>query len=184
VAIESTFQDLVAALYRAEDVFTTLGLTIREDRPAEDAVPIEQLGEAIDDVVGWLHNARVEAIAAHKAVVHPIDAYRVRQALAGCQERVFRATGKYAVEIVSYERLGALSLFCNERDIRWRVWAPEALEAVEGCREPLDEVARALLACWQELTERLSSGGVTVQSTSVGQQISVPNAREFMSGAT
>ena len=49
------------------------------------------------------------------------------------------------------------------------------MKPVERCRERLDGVRCALLAAWQELAERGIAGSVSVRTTNIGQQVSMPS---------
>jgi len=179
VALETVFQDLVTRIERVREELTQLWITVKQDPPTENAVPIERFAEVIEDAIGWIEEARAGAIAARDAMSHPMDSYRVRQELMSSQEQFFVAAYQFSTEIVSFERLAAVLQFCNEQDdLRWRrAWAPEAMRAVERCREPYDAAGRALYVCWRDLAERLSLASVSVQTTNVGQQIT--GASEF-----
>ena len=66
MAIEAAFQNLADKFRAAREAFECLRLTAVEDRPLRnDVLLIERLGNAVDDLQGWLE----EAAAAHVAVM-------------------------------------------------------------------------------------------------------------------
>jgi len=181
VVLETTFTDLASSLQRLKDACGALQLTVQEDRPPADAVPVERLGDAVDDTVGWLEEARAAATDAERAVAHPVDDYRAREALTRCQQRWMRASRQYTSEIASYDRLTALARFCDGRDGEWRAWMREVIRAAERCHGPLEEVHIALFTCWQVLAERLAAGGLQIHNTTVGPNVrgmAVPSQRK------
>jgi hypothetical protein len=172
VALEATFEDLVAHLHRVGDVLNGARLTVQEDRPADDGAPIDRLADAVDDAIGWLEEAKAAAFDAQQAAAaHPFDGQRASRALASCQERFLRMSEHFAAELVSHERLADVRRFSRTRGGEWRAWAAEATAAIDRCRDPLDAAARALFQCWRDLTERLGASGISVQTTTVGQNI-------------
>jgi hypothetical protein len=173
VAIEVAFQALVGKLGAAREAFESLRLTAVEDRPLRDEVLlVERLGNAVDDLQGWLEEAVAAAGEALQAVRHPLDGYRAREALALAHERFLRLEHKFFSDGVSYEEIDELSRFGRRRGREWLGWTGSVVQALDQCRVPLREVDEALLACWQELSERLGAGSVSVQTTNIGQQIS------------
>jgi len=62
----------------------------------------------------------------------------------------------------------------RDRGGEWLIWTRNVKTALEACREPLYEVNQAIFACWLELTDRLAAATISVQATSIGQQITLP----------
>ena len=56
----------------------------------------------------------------------------------------------------------------------WRDWSAGVVDALEHCREQNAGLVSALFACFEELVERATAGSVSVQTTSIGQQVTVP----------
>ena len=175
MAIEATFQDLVGKFGAARESFESLRLTAVEDRPLQDEVLlVERLSDAIDDLQGWLEEAVAAAAAAQQAVRHPLDGYRARVALALANERFIRLEYKFFSEGVSYEEISELARLGRRRGREWLGWTGSVIAALDQCRAPLRDLDEALLACWQELGERLGTSAISVQTTTIGQQISGP----------
>jgi hypothetical protein len=103
-----------------------------------------------------------------------LDLDRVRQSLKTCQEAFFLASEKLSSDLLSYDRIEELMSFGRERGGGWLRWATNVKVAVESCRGPFIEANRALFSCWQELNERIGTTSVSVKTTNVGQQITVP----------
>lgn len=182
MAIEAAFQTLVGKLGAAREAFESLRLTAVEDRPLRDEVLlVERLGNAVDDFQGWLEEAAAAAGEAQQTVRHPLDGYRARETLARAHERFLRLEYQFFFEGVSYEKIDELSRFGRRRGREWLGWTGSVIQALDQCRAPLRDVDAALLVCWQELSERLGAGSVSVQTTNIGQQIS---AAPLASGET
>jgi hypothetical protein len=173
VAIEAAFQNLVDKFRAGREAFEGLRLTAVEDRPLRDEVLlVERLGNAVDDLQGWLEEAAAAARDAQSAVRHPLDGYHACAALALANDRFIRLEYKFFCERVSYEEINDLTVFGRRRGREWLGWTGSVIQAFGQCRAPLRELDEALLLCWQELSERLGTSSVTVQTTNIGQQIS------------
>ena len=171
--IEATFQNLVNKFGAAREAFESLRLTAIEDRPLRDEVLlVERLGNAVDDMQGWLEEAVAAAADAQKAVRHPLDGYRAREALALANERFIRLEYKFFSEGVSYEGISELMRFGRRGGREWLGWTGSVIQALDQCRAPLRELDEALLLGWQELSERLGASALSLQTTNIGQQIS------------
>ncbi len=175
VAIEATFQQLLGRFAAAREVLEGLRLTAVEDRPLRDEVLlVQRLGDAVDDLVGCFDEAAAAAGDAHRAVHHPLDAHRAREALALANDRVIQVEHKFFSEGMTYEELAELARFGRRQGREWLGWTGSVIDALDRCRAPLRDLDEALLLCWQELCERLGAGGLSVQTTTIGQQIAVP----------
>jgi hypothetical protein len=70
----------------------------------------------------------------------------------------------------------ALNSLVQEDGKEWWQWVNGVKDGLEWCRQPLYDVNQALFQCWQELTEGPGLVSVSVNASSMGQQISL--ARE------
>jgi hypothetical protein len=173
VAIEAEFQHLIGKFDAVREALAGLRLTAVEDRPLRDQVLlVERLADSVDDLIGWLDEARSSAGDAQKAVRHPLDGYRACEALALANDRFIQLEYKFFYAGVSYEEINELTRFGQRRGRECLGWTRSVLEALEQCRAPIRELDEALLHCWRELAERLGTGAVSVQTTNIGQQIS------------
>jgi hypothetical protein len=175
MALERVFQELSDRVRRLRDSFLALQLTIREDLPPQGGVAlVDQFGDAVDDSMGWLEESLAAAGEAQRAVGHPVDLDRARRALANCQEQFHRVEQRFASDLISYEKLKDLTGFGRSRRGEWVGWVKSVRRGLEECRQPMEEIGRALLACWQEIAERAGMTSVSVQATNIGQQIAAP----------
>jgi hypothetical protein len=173
VAIETEFQYLVGKFDAVREALAGLRLTAVEDRPLRDEVLlVERLADSVDDLIGWLDEARAAAGDAQKAVRHPLDGYRACAALALANDRFIQLEYKFFSAGVSYEEINELTRFGQRRGREWLGWTRSVLQALDQCRTPVRELDEALLHCWRELAERLGTSAVSVQTTNIGQQIS------------
>jgi hypothetical protein len=182
MAIEAAFQNLVEKFSAAREAFESLRLTAVEDRPPRDEVLlVERLANAVDDLNGWLAEAVAAAGDGQKAVRHPFDGYRAREALARANDRFIRLEHKFFCEGASYEEINELTRFGQRRGREWLGWTRSVIQGLDQCRVPVRELDEAILLCWRELAERLGTRSVSVQTTNIGQQIS---AAALASGET
>jgi len=173
VPIETTFQVLAAKFDALREALASLRLTAIEDRPPRNEVLlVERLGDAVEDLGGWLDEAAAATAAALGAVARPLDGHRARETLARANERFIQIEYKLLFDLLSAEQLEELARFGRQRGREWLAWTGSVIQALEQCRAPLREVDEALLLAWNELSERLGTGMVSVQTTNIGQQIS------------
>jgi hypothetical protein len=171
VAIEKSFRELAVRLRRLHDAFEALQLTAREDTPREGSVVlVDSLADAVDDCMGWIEESLVLADSAAKAVGARADLAAGNVALAGCQERFHLAQQRFLSDLVSYERLRELTAFGRRRTGEWQAWVKSMMQGAEQCRQPLDEVSRELLSCWQEIADR-ATPSISVLANNVGRQV-------------
>lgn len=171
MAIEAVFHTLVGRFKAVTDAFQSLRLTVIEDRPTRgEVLLVERLGNLVEDLHGWLVEGLAAAMDARQAVAHPLDGYRARQSLGLANERFIRLEGQFFNEAVSHRMIDGLERFGRQRGGEWFGWARSVVLALQGCRDPLRALDEALLLAWQELCERLGSGALQVQTTSIGQQ--------------
>jgi hypothetical protein len=149
-----------------------------KDEPPNGTAVIDPFAYGADDVQGLL----AEAQAAIRTVIKPGQSIGLEQtaaALATAHELVLEVTAKLET-LLAFERIADLRGFGRERGGPWLPWTRSVHAALERCRSPLLDLHRALLETWQELAEK-SSAGVAVQTTNIGQQVTVP--AEFASEA-
>ncbi len=175
MAVETIFQDLVIRLRALREAAESLQITVVEDRPLSGGVLlVERLGNAVDDLRGWVEESLVAAGDALAAVGNPLDQYRARTALANAHRLVLRVEYKFLSEEMSCAQLNELTKFGRRRGQEWFGWCGSVIQALTQCRGLVHEVDDALLLAWQDLTERLGSAGVSVQATSIGQITAAP----------
>jgi len=183
--LESTFQDLSAQLRTLRDALLGLRVTVVEDKPLQgDVVLVDMFGDAADDLLGWLEEALAAAENGQQATEQRIDLDRARRALTTCQERFNRIAQCFSSDLTSYERITELKRLGHRRHGEWLAWANSVKGAVDQCKQPLYEVNQALFLCWQEMTERVGMTSVSMQSTTIGQQIRYLKAKPSCEGGS
>jgi hypothetical protein len=158
---------------RLDEAFRAVASLQREasDKPKRDDIALVHiLSEGADTLHGWLADALEQAGEAERSVAPPVDLDRARAALAAVNEAAFRADDAFA-ELLPFARVAEVLAVPTERGDAWRDWSFDVIEAATHCREQLDQLARALFACWQELAERTAIGSVSVQQTNIGRQV-------------
>ena len=172
MAIETVFQELTTRFEAMREALQNLGLTVIEDRPLRDEVVlVDRLGDVVDELRGWAAEGLAAAAQAERAVADPLNGYRARQALAEANERVIRLEYKFLGEAASYETIGDLRHFAHKQGREWLGWLRGVQDGLQACRETLHGLDAALLQAWRELSERLGTRSVSLQTTAIGQQI-------------
>src|SRR5215213_2064446 len=180
MALETSFNTLSEQLQLLDEALAELHRTVIEKPRIRDVVLVDVLSDAVDDLGGWLAEAKAAATEGIKASVYP-SLNQVRRWLKTSQEKLILITERLTSDLLGYERIAELTSLGRERGGEWMIWTRNVKTALEACREPLYEVNQALFACWLELTERLGATTISVQATNIGQQISMPDT-EFSAG--
>jgi hypothetical protein len=180
MAIASAFRDLHVHVEKLHGALLGLRLTTVEDKPLRDEAALaDAFGDATEDLLGWVKEALDAAAEGHRACEKPVDLERAARALATCHEAHNRIEQKLCSELMSYERISAISRIGRERRGEWLAWSKSVRQALDRCQTPLYNVSRALVLCWQEVAERIGMTSLSVQATNIGQQISVPKGRKL-----
>jgi len=168
MALETSFNTLSAHLQLLEEALTELHQTVIEKPLTRDVVLVDVLSDAVDDLSGWLAEAKVAATEGIGAAANQ-SLNQVRRLLKTSQEKSVLIAERLSSDLLSYERIAELTSLGRDRGGEWLVWTRNVKTALDACRAPLYEVNQAIFACWLELTERLGTATVTVQSTNIGQ---------------
>jgi hypothetical protein len=174
MALEATFRNLTAQIRKLHDTLHAVLLTIGDKPPQRGAALADELENIVLDMLGSLEAARTAARVSEKAVGNPIDLNRARRALSKCQEQFHLAEEQYTNELISYERVRHLVNIGSERRGEWIPWATSMRHGIEQCRPPFEEASKAMVACWQELAERVGTTNISV----IGQQVTTTAASE------
>jgi len=172
VALEQTFKEACAALHQLRDYLSGLRCTVVEDKPLTGEVMlVEELGNAVEDALGWVEEALNAATEAYQAVAPRFDREAACRALEQSHTRFQQVLQHCAAELWRYERLDELLRLGRTRRGEWEAWAQSVKEVLEGCPPQLFEINQMLFRCWAELAERVSLGALNVQANNIGQQI-------------
>src|SRR5262249_23949763 len=154
---------LAREIRRLSDRLRELEITVVADRPpTRDAAIVDRFECAVDDMRGWVEEALAGAQQAERAVDHPPDLEAARRGLTVCQERFRRAERVFASSLISYESVADLTAFGKERTGEWPSWVASVKQGIDHCREPIDDAANALAACWEEIAGRVGLTSISV----------------------
>jgi len=184
VSLRTEFQSLNAQLESLHEALSGLRTAI-DDRPPQGATVIllGSLGDAVEDTLGWLEEALglvtplAQEETGRKGGAN-FDVSRARQALVFTQEQFNRITGRFMFDLVSYDNVSQLMQLGRERRGEWQAWAGVVKGDLERCQQHLYDTGQALFRCWLEIAERVGMTSVSVQATTIGQQITVPQNQE------
>jgi hypothetical protein len=174
MALEASFMKLHAELATLNEAFGGFRVAVHDKPLRGDSVLVDVFGDAADDLLGWVEETLSAALEGRQAASYPADIERARWSLVICHKAFNLISDKLWSDLLSYERITEISTLGRERRGEWLVWASGVKSALDSCREPLHNVNQSIFVCWQEITEHMGTTSVSVQTTNVGQQITVP----------
>jgi hypothetical protein len=179
VAMEQTFGGLQRHLRTLQEALEALSMTVDEDRPTgDDVVVASRLSDDLLALRGLVEEALGAADHACRAITYPLNSDRARRALTACQHHVHRVAHFFSFELACYDRIDDLSSVGRERGREWLNWVSVVRQALEQSCGLIEDVRSAAFLCWQELAERIGDAAVSIQNTSIGQQISVADPND------
>lgn len=174
MSLESALRSLHHALGRLTEVVSALHVTVAEDKPTRGAtVLVDQFDNWVTELLGILEEAEAQMAEVLQRSKPPEQLGAVRHALRDVHASINRFTNQYSAELSAYAAIRQLMEMGNERGREWREWSVEVRTAVERCRLPVVLLAEALLDCWSELSIRMTQGNISMQTTSIGHQVTV-----------
>lgn len=174
MSLESALDSLRHALMQLSETMSALHVTIAEDKPALGAtVLVDQLDNQVTDLLGILEETDERILHSLRNSSSSGQMEQVRFALKEIHVLINRFTAQFANEVSAYITLAKLLEMGRERGREWREWSLEVKTAVERCRLPVMTVTETLPECWSELAQRMAQGSISMQTTSIGQQITV-----------
>lgn len=139
MALDSALARLGRDLGLLSDALLALRVTVIEDRPLDEGtLLVDSLGDLAEELL----------VGAGEAA-----AYARAGDLSSCHETYHRVLGRFAADLVSYERIAEIVRLGRSRGGEWQAWSGSVRAGAEACRSPLDEVGDSLLACWREAAE-------------------------------
>jgi hypothetical protein len=140
-------------------------------------VLVDLFGDGSADLAGRLQEAQSALQAGLPQGGAKADYERARAALAEANAQFLALYRRLADDWMSYERLAALAGFGRRAGGEWTAWARSVRAALDRCQAEAQTLLEAFRRAWVELAEHLAAGGVSVQATNIGQQITVPEGR-------
>lgn len=178
MTLTTAFKTLERQLHTLREDLIGLRTNIIEDKPVgEEVVFVSRLGDAVDDLLGWLEEILLATGQGQQAVEPGPNLNYAWRALIICQEQFNHLVYRF-FDLISYDHLAPLMHFGRQHNGEWRAWANSVKEGLDRCQQPIYDVNQALFHCWQELAERAGLTAVSVQTTNIGQQITIPEGRE------
>ena len=181
MALEAALEKLCGDLRKLRDAIAGLERTVTQDRPATQAVIlVDEVNDDVTDMDGASRECLDAAETALRSVAPTFDAARLRRSLASAELRFHAISDLLLSDLLTYEKVGALVGFGRKHGHEWTAWVHAVRLGLEKCRATLGGIARAFLAAWEEIAERLLTGPIALHTTNIGQQIS---ARALDGGA-
>jgi hypothetical protein len=181
MTLEAVFSDLSAQWKRmVEEGEHGLLWAVTETKPDEEHALATHYVDAATDLVAI---AREGLAACPPSAAATPNLAQAGKGLLRCQEQYNALVSLYYSRLASYSRLRRLKRFGREKTA-WRDWATHVRKALDLCRGSMDDLNRALFCGWQELTDRVGLGGVSVHATNIGQQITVPKTEAELESVT
>jgi hypothetical protein len=143
--------------------------SVVEMKPDEEHTLAHHYADGATDLLDLAH----KGLAACSSVADGSPSLaQAGQALLNCQRQFNALVELYDSRLASRSLLRRLQRFGTEKGGTWQVWANHVRDALVHCKSPIDDLNRTWFGCWQELTDRISVQGVSVQA--IGQQITMP----------
>jgi hypothetical protein len=161
MTLATALSGLVTTCQRLRAELEMLGLTVREDAPAERAV-IDRLGAAVDDLVGRAEDARRGAVHAAEAGER-LDLVDAQRHLVATQTALSTLADRFCADVNSYEALDPVAVLRHQGHV-WAAWVGVVREGIDRCRPRIAAVQEAQCLCWQELADRAPTGPVYVHT--------------------
>lgn len=184
MSLRTEFQSLCAQMESLQEALCSLRTAI-DDRPprGQRVLLLDSFGDAVEGTLGWLEEA-LGLVAPLMEESQPkgepnFDVGRARQALVFCQEQFNRIMNCFMFDLASYDKVAQLMQLGRERRGEWQGWSNTVKGELEGCQQHLYDMNQALFRCWLEIAERVGMTSVSVQTTTIGQQVTVPQNQEL-----
>ena len=181
MALRVELENLGCQLERMHEVFSDLRRLL-DDHPSEGdkVLLLDSFGDSVEDLLGWMEESlqRCAPLLPSKTDGrgNDFDANVARQALVVCQALFNQQMHCFLVDLVSYEKVAQLLQFGRERGGEWQTWAKGIKMELENCQQHLFLTSQVLFRCWVELAEWVGITSISVRTTNVGQQITVPQS--------
>ncbi len=171
MTLEAVFKDLSKKWQTLHDqLVDDLLWSVTETKPDEDHTLANYYMDGTTDLISEVKRALGET---KKVAEGQPNLAQASQVLMCCQECYHYLTKRLLAEFLSYQRIKKLMRFGKERGNGWRDWAAQMRNALDRCRQPLEDVNQSLFHCWQEVADRVGMTSVSVQASSVGQHIAL-----------
>jgi hypothetical protein len=175
MALEKTFGMLCERIERLETPLNELVKLTGEFGPKRRVVHlVPSFYDQIIEVDALRAETLAAAMEATRSAGRPLDLQAVRRALTECHEAFNKLLKKFWQEVMSFGQVEELAELGRERGSQWSKWTTTIQAWIKDCVDGFLQVNEMLVICWQEMTERLGIATVSVQNTTIGQQISVP----------
>jgi hypothetical protein len=161
MSVPTALADLTDGCRQLRAELDTLGLTLREDTPADLAV-VDRLGRAVDDLGGRAEEASCGALRAAEAAAR-LDLVGAHHQLAATQAALTALAERFRDDVTSYEALEPV-VALRHRGSGWPAWVQVVRQGIDRCRPRVTAVQEAHRRCWQELADRASGGPVYVHT--------------------
>jgi hypothetical protein len=182
MTLEGNFMELRAKWERlVEELEHGLLWSVLETKPNEEHALANQYIDAATDLIA---TARLGLAACQNVAGESLSLAQAGKSLLRSQEQYNAVLELFDSKMASYARIRRIRRFGSERRDAWRGWAAHVCTAVERCRRPIDELNRTMFKCWQEVADRVGMSTVSVQSTSIGQQISMSQSEKTVDAMT
>lgn len=176
MSLETGFGGLAQAFGEVRDAFVGLGLTAVEDQPELGSVAlVDWFADFVQDLNGAVQVGVSAVERGGRAARAPRDLGSALRSLMECQRIRDLLRDRLSSEPSVQSRLEELRGLGLDRGGEWLAWIDEAFGALQQCRGSLDGLVDPLLLCWQDLAEELAAPLISVQTTSIGQQFTLPH---------
>jgi len=144
-----------------------------DDQGQRAPSPVESLGENALALKGDLHEAMTALEKGLTAIRPPRNLQQAQASLIDVNRYLNDAVSRCRTDVSAARTLQVLSEIAKELGGGWPEWLTLVHKIIRTVSDKFLETWQALCQCWEELAEKLSAGAVSVQTTNIGQHITM-----------
>lgn len=180
MTLPAALDTLAEQLWTLREALLSLRVTVVEDRPQRgETVLVEALGDAVEDLTGWLAESAATVDRTRRRVRHG-NAAQIVPLLAAVDSHLQQIEAALC-QLHSYERLAPLLKMARQQGGEWMSWLHGVGEALKPTQPSAGDVRSALRRCWQAAIEHAIREREGVHNTAIGLQIT-SKALDFTEG--
>jgi hypothetical protein len=175
MTLEAVCKDLAKQFQALHDqLVQDLLWTATETKPEDEHSLATRYIDGITDLVAEVK----DALSICQALsVAPPNLAQASHGLMACQDQYNKIARRLSGDFLSYQAVAKLRRFGRERGGAWSDWAGQIRKALNRCCRPMDNLSQAIFHCWQEIADRIGMATISVQTHTIGQQITMARDR-------
>lgn len=181
MTVMTSLTSLVVHLKKVREEFAGLRTMVVEDKPIKDDVALTGImGDALDDLVGWMDEALTALSEMVDRLVYPLNPGLIQQILVQAISLFDQVLRRFFSELAAFKPQIELLRLGKQHGYEWLTWARAVRKRLELCYQPIFDANLAFSACWQELNEY--GGGISFKSFHITHMSPPPEDKNMSKG--